>query len=52
MTLLRLFAAVLLCLTAVPAVAQSVQQAPSGSQIVASADSPSNVLHVDVTLNA
>jgi alpha-glucosidase len=52
MTLLRLFAAVLLCLTAVPAVAQSVQQAPSGSQIVASVDSPSHVIHVDVTLNA
>jgi alpha-glucosidase len=52
MTPLRLFAACILLLIAIPAAAQSVQQAPSGSQIVASADSPSNIIHVDVTLNA
>ena len=52
MTPLRLLAACLLFLITAPAAAQSVQQAPSGSQIVASADSPSHVIHVDVTLNA
>jgi alpha-glucosidase len=52
MSLLRVFAAVILCFLAVPAAAQTIAQAPSGSQIVASADSPSHILHVDVTLNA
>jgi alpha-glucosidase len=52
MKLLRLFIACALFLFAAPALAQSVQQAPSGSQIVASGDSPSHVIHVDVTLNA
>ena len=47
MRLLSLFAALVLCFVAVPAAAQS----PSGSQIVASADSPSHMIHVDVTLN-
>jgi len=48
MSALRLFAALVLCFVAIPAAAQI---APSGSQIVASADSPSHVIHVDVTLN-
>ncbi|MGE5564031.1 MAG: glycoside hydrolase family 97 protein [Bacillota bacterium] len=52
MKLLRLVFACLTALLAGPVMAQSVQQAPSGSQIVASADSPSHVIHVDVTLNA
>jgi len=51
MTLVRLIAAMILCLIAAPAAAQDVAQAPSGSQIVASAASPSNTLRVDVTLN-
>ena len=51
MTLFRLLAAFALCLIGAPAVAQTVRQAPSGSQIVASADSPSGTIHVDVTLN-
>jgi len=51
MTLLRLLAAVL-AFVAVPVTAQTVAQAPSGSQIVASADSPSRTVHVDLTVNA
>ena len=51
MTLLRLLAAVL-AFVAVPVAAQTVAQAPSGSQIVASADSPSRTVHVDLTVNA
>ena len=49
MILIRFVAALILCFIAVPAAAQT---APSGSKIVASADSPSNVIHVDVTLNS
>ena len=49
--MIRLFAAFVVTFVGVPAAAQDVAQAPSGSQIVASADSPSRVLHVDVTLN-
>jgi alpha-glucosidase len=52
MSLFRLFVACALALIAVPVTAQSVQQAPSGSEIVASADSPRHVIHVDVTVNA
>jgi alpha-glucosidase len=52
MSLFRVLAALLLCFAALPAAAQSIAQAPSGSTIVASADSPSHVIHVDVTLNA
>ena len=51
MTLLRLLAAVL-AFVAVPVAAQTVAQGPSGSQIVASADSPSRTVHVDLTVNA
>ena len=51
MSVIRLFAAFVLTFVAVPAVAQGVAQTPSGSTIVASADSPSRVLHVDVTVN-
>src|ERR1051325_508765 len=51
MSLSRLLAAVALLFLASPAFAQTVQQAPSGSQIVGSADSPSGTIHVDVTLN-
>ena len=51
MTVFRLLAAFVLFLIAFPANAQTVAQAPSGSKIVASADSPSKVIHVDVTLN-
>lgn len=51
MTLPRLLAALLLSMFAVPAAAQDVAQAPTGSQIVASADSPSGTLHLEVTLN-
>ena len=52
MTLLRLLAAFLALFVAVPAAAQTIAQAPSGAQIVAREDSPSGMLHVDVTLNA
>ncbi len=52
MTLLRMLAALALVLIAVPAAAQDVAQAASGSQIVASAVSPSGTLKVDVTLTA
>ena len=52
MTLLRMLAVLVLVLISVPAAAQEVAQAPSGSQIVASAVSPSGTLKVDVTLTA
>jgi len=51
MTLLRLLA-LWLAFVAVPAAAQTIAQAPSGSQIVASADSPEHTIHVNLTLNA
>jgi alpha-glucosidase len=51
MSLSRLLAALALLFLASPAFAQTIQQAPSGSQVVASVDSPSHVIHVDVTLN-
>ena len=51
MTLLRMLAAFVLCLVAVPAAAQDVAQAAAGSRAVARVDSPSGTIHVDVTLN-
>ncbi|HEY8591415.1 MAG TPA: glycoside hydrolase family 97 protein [Sphingomicrobium sp.] len=48
MSLFRLLAALILLLFAVPAAAE---QAPSGAEIVASADSPGGLIHLDVTLN-
>ncbi|WP_246444151.1 glycoside hydrolase family 97 N-terminal domain-containing protein [Sphingomonas sediminicola] len=51
MTLLRMLAAFVLCLVAVPAAAQDVAQAAAGSRAVAGVDSPSGTIHVDVTLN-
>jgi alpha-glucosidase len=51
MILSRWLAAFVLLFATAPALGQSVAQAPSGSQIVASANSPSDTLHVDVTLN-
>ena len=51
MTLIRLFAAFVLCLIAVPSAAQDVAQALQQSQAVASASSPSGALTVEVTLN-
>ncbi|HJR82889.1 MAG TPA: glycoside hydrolase family 97 N-terminal domain-containing protein, partial [Sphingomicrobium sp.] len=51
MTLLRLFAALVLCLFAVPAAAQGVDQAVQKSDVVANASSPSGTLTVEVTLN-
>ena len=51
MTLFRLLAAAVLCIVALPAAAQTVAKALSGSQFVASADSQSKIVHVDVTLN-
>jgi alpha-glucosidase len=51
MSLLRVFAALVFCFIAFPAASQGVAQAPSGSQIVAGADSPLHLIHVDVTLN-
>jgi alpha-glucosidase len=51
MSLFRLLAAFVLCFISIPAVAQDVAQAPKGSQIVASASSPSGTIHVDLTLN-
>jgi alpha-glucosidase len=51
MTLLRVLAAFVLCLIAVPAAAQGVAQAPRTSQTVASASSPSGTVKVEVTLN-
>lgn len=51
MILFRLFAALMLGLLALPAAAQTIAQALSGSQIVASAASPSGTIKVDVTLN-
>ncbi|MGZ2411254.1 alpha-glucosidase [Sphingomonas sp. F9_3S_D5_B_2] len=50
MNLSRLFAC-LLFLVAAPAAAQTVQQAPPALKAVASVDSPSRILHVDVTIN-
>ena len=52
MTLWRVLVAFALCWLAVPAEAQDVAQAPPGSQVVASQDSPSKAIHVDVTVNA
>ena len=51
MILLRL-AALFLAFIAAPTVAQTIAQAPSGSQIVASADSPSRTVHVDLTVSS
>lgn len=51
MSVIRLIAAVVLTFAAIPAAGQGVAQTPSGSTIVASADSPSRVLHVDVTVS-
>jgi alpha-glucosidase len=51
MSLFRLLAAFVLCFISVPAIAQDVAQAPKGSQIVASASSPSGTIRVDLTLN-
>jgi alpha-glucosidase len=51
MTLVRLLGALLLCFLALPAAAQGVDQAPPGSQIVASAASPAGAIRVNVTLN-
>jgi alpha-glucosidase len=51
MSLFRLLAAFVICFISVPAIAQDVAQAPKGSQIVASASSPSGTVHVDLTLN-
>jgi len=52
MTLLRVLSALLLCFLALPATAQTIAQAPSGSAIVANAQSPSGTLKVEVTLTA
>jgi len=52
MTLWRLLVAFVFFCFAVPAAAQDVAQAPPGSQIVASEDSPLKTIHVDVTVNA
>ncbi len=52
MTLWRVLVAFVLCCVAAPAAAQDVAQAPPGSKIVASEDSPSKTIHVDVTVNA
>ena len=51
MSLFRAFAAFMLCLIAVPAAAQEVAQAAAASQVVASGDSPSRTIHVDITLS-
>jgi alpha-glucosidase len=51
MSLLRVLAAFVLCLIAVPASAQGVAQAAPQSDAVASASSPSGTLTVDVSLN-
>src|SRR3982751_4572921 len=51
MNLFRMFCALLLCLLALPAAAQGVDQPPPGSQIVASAASPSGSIKVNVTLS-
>ena len=52
MTLWRVLVAFVFFCFAVPATAQDVAQAPPGSEIVASEDSPSKTIHVDVTVNA
>jgi alpha-glucosidase len=49
--LFHALAALVLCFIAVPAAAQDVAQAAAGVQVVASANSPSGTLHVDVTLS-
>ena len=51
MTLLRVFAALVLCFISVPAVAQGVAQAARTSETVASASSPSGTLKVEITLS-
>jgi alpha-glucosidase len=51
MSLLRVFAAFVLCLIAVPATAQGVAQAARTSETVASASSPSGTLKVEITLS-
>ena len=51
MTLFRWFAAFVLCLFAVPAAAQGVDQAVQKSDAVAHASSPAGTLTVEVTLN-
>jgi alpha-glucosidase len=51
MTLFRWFAAFVLCLFAVPAAAQGVDQPIQKSDAVASASSPAGTLTVEVTLN-
>jgi alpha-glucosidase len=51
MTLFRLLSALMLGLLALPAAAQGIDQPPPGSQIVASAASPSSTIKVNVTLN-
>ena len=52
MSLLRVFAALFLCLIAVPAAAQDVAQAAQKADTVATISSPSGTLRVEVTLNA
>jgi alpha-glucosidase len=51
MSLFRLLAAFVLCFVTVPAAAQGVAQAVQNSDAVATAQSPSGTLKVDVTLN-
>ena len=51
MTLIRLFTAFVICLFAIPATAQGVDQAVQKSDAVASVSSPSGRLTVEVTLN-
>ena len=51
MTLIRLLAAFIFCVFAVPAVAQGVDQSVQKSDAVASVSSPSGTLTVDITLN-
>ena len=52
MILLRALSALMLCFIAFPAAAQSIDQPPPGSQIVAAAASPSGSVKVNVTLNS
>ena len=49
--MIRLLAALVLCMLAVPAAAQTVAQAAPSVQVVASVSSPSGTIKVDVTLN-
>ncbi len=51
MRLLRVFAALFLCLIAIPAAAQDVAQAVQKADTVATISSPSGTLTVEVTLN-